>query len=142
MEDKRLFGEAAPSIIEHHDYFSQAVQQAQDLAEAINKDKRAAARRRQYEEWSKPENIALRLEEFVAAAEKARENGEALKKLIRQAQGLPLEDPPLPPLEKLPKEMRGQSESTIRAWLRQQDEPFVPLEGLMRKRESKFGDLK
>lgn len=72
-----------------------------------------------YIEWSKPENIAARMEKFKAEEAAAIEAGLKLKASIRQSQGLPLDDPPLPPVEELPKEMRGQAESTIRAMLRQ-----------------------
>lgn len=67
-------------------------------------------------EWSKPENIALRLDEFERQSEKAIEAGRQLSIMIRTALGMPLEDPPLP--DPLPEHLIGQSESTIRAFLR------------------------
>lgn len=66
--------------------------------------------------WSKPENIALRLDEFERQSEKAIEAGRQLSREIRTAMGMPLEDPPLP--DPLPEHLIGQSESTIRAFLR------------------------
>lgn len=77
-----------------------------------------------YKEWSNPKNIAERRRIEAEEAPKALARGLALKKAIREAQGLPLEDPPLPPQESLPLWMRGQSESTTRAMLRQQDWVF------------------
>lgn len=63
-------------------------------------------------EWSKPENIAARIKEHEEAAEAALKAAGGRKELE-----------PLPPLDELPAYMRGQSESTIRAMLKN---GFVP----------------
>ncbi len=74
--------------------------------------------KQEYIEWSKPENIAARLKQYEEEAPKALERGLKMKEQIRKDLNIPLEDPPLP--KELSKEMRGQSESTIRAMLRQE----------------------
>lgn len=71
-----------------------------------------------YEAWSKPENIAARRKIEEEEAPKALEAGLKLKAMIRELQGLPLEDPPLPEEATLPLWMRAQSESMVRAYLR------------------------
>ncbi len=64
-----------------------------------------------YKEWSKPENIALRVREHNERALAALEAG-------RRMSGRPIDETPIPPDSELPPHIRGQSVSTIRAYLR------------------------
>lgn len=104
-----------PSYIEQVNYVDMQVKFAQEMAAIRNQTIRACARLNFYKEWSDPENIKERLEKFAAEAEESLKKSLELKRAIREAQGLPLEDPPLP--EVLPQHMRGQAESTIRRML-------------------------
>jgi hypothetical protein len=78
-----------------------------------------------YKEWVKPENIEARKRLQVEQALEALENGVALRKKIREAQGLPYDDPPLP--DPIPEHMQGQAESTIRRMLAHESWTFNEL---------------
>lgn len=73
-------------------------------------------------DWSKPENIVARIRKFEEEAHACLEKANFMSKHLREYLGLPDEDPPLP--DPLPKDMVGQSSSTIRAMLRQQEYEF------------------
>lgn len=111
-------GDILPPIVSEHDATWQAVEEAQFRAELKNAAKRQAERTLAYQEWSKPENVKERLERLMAEAEEAEKRGKEMAKSARRELGLPEEEPALPPLEELPKHMRNQSPSTIRAMLR------------------------
>lgn len=76
---------------------------------------RSEEKKKAYEEWSKAENIAVRLVEYEKAAAAAL----ALGLKFREECGIP-PDPPLPPLEYLTPEMRRQQPSMIRIMLKAQ----------------------
>jgi hypothetical protein len=119
-----------PSIIDEAFYLSADVQEAQMKAEMKNAAIRRAERKAFHDEWIKPENIAKRKEENerVAAASLAR---------IREALNIG-EPEPIPPDDQLPRHMRGQSPSTIRAFLRHQREGQMAI-GLERTLERVYG---
>ncbi len=75
-------------------------------------------------EWVKPENVAARIKKLEEEAPAALARAKEMSKAIREQFGLPEEDPPLPPDDELPKHMRGQQASTIRAMLRQEGYEF------------------
>lgn len=83
---------------------------AQSEAEIKNAIKRHRARMAMYNDWVKPEAIALRWKEHEEAAERA------LKAAGPPRELLPVPDP-------LPVHMKGQSPSTIQAMLRSGWEP-------------------
>ncbi len=114
-----------PGIICEVDYLSPEVQEAQRKAEFRNAAIRHAERMAAYAAWVKPEAIAERKEKHE------REAAESLAQ-TRAALGITGESEPLPDEKDLPKEMRGQAPSTIRAWLKhERDKPnlgFVVME--------------
>lgn len=98
------------SIIDIADANVIAVQQAQQRAEIENASKRQAERKEKYEAWSDPEAIQYRK---ILHEKKSFESLQTMK-----AAGQ-CEDPtPLPSDDELPKHMRGQQPSTVRAWIR------------------------
>lgn len=92
------------------------VQIAQEVAEIQNLAEYRARKKANLLFACTPEEIAKRQAEYHETFAKATESGLRLKKKIRAELGLPEDDPPLP--DPLPLEMKGQSESTIRAMLR------------------------
>lgn len=88
------------------------VQQAQQQAEILNAAKRQAERQEKYEAWSDPEAIQYRK---LLHEKKSFESLMALKVSGAFAEN---HSDPIPPDSELPKEMRGQQPSTIRAWMR------------------------
>ncbi len=122
MRIRELAGAIAKSAESAYRYVTNAnakVESAQKMVELLNESKRHQERMKEYEAWVKPENIQKRLEEYLTSAQAAIDAGLKLKEQIRKDLNLPLEDPPLP--EPLPDEYKGQSESTIRAMLRQKE---------------------
>lgn len=107
------------AIVEKADAVLREVRLAQERAEIENAAKRHQERMAKYQAWVQPEAIETRRLEHAAAAAAALEKAQAMSRYAREALGMPLEDPPLPPEAELPKEMRGQAASTIRAMLRQ-----------------------
>lgn len=107
-------------IVERQDTLLRDVRLAQEKSEIDNAAKRHQERMAKYAAWSEPQAIEERRIAHMEAAEAALAKGRAMSQHAREALGMPLEDPPLPPEADLPKEMRGQSVSTIRAMLRQQ----------------------
>lgn len=114
--------ESYSAYIEPADMGKIAASIAQVEASIMNKARYDAEKMRKFKEWVLPEEIAKRLAIWQVEAEEAKQKGIELKKAIREAQGLPLDDPELP--DPLPKHMQGQSESTIRAMLRQESWAF------------------
>lgn len=114
--------ESYSAYIEPADMGKIAANIAQVEASIMNKARYDAEKMRKFKEWVLPEEIAKRLAIWQIEAEEAKQKGIELKKAIREAQGLPLDDPELP--DPLPKHMQGQSESTIRAMLRQESWVF------------------
>jgi hypothetical protein len=112
---------APPAIIEKADQVLREVRLAQERAEIDNAARRHADRMARFRAWCAAENIEARRIEHEASAAAALEKAQAMSKHAREALGMPLEDPPLPPEDQLPKEMRGQAVSTIRAMLRQKN---------------------
>lgn len=89
-----------------------SVQQAQQQAEILNAAKRQAERQEKYEAWSDPDAMQYRK---LLHDKKAFESLQALKASGEFADN---HSDPLPDESELPKEMRGQQPSTIRAWMR------------------------
>lgn len=112
--------ELPPAIVEKADALMREVRLAQERAEIENAARRHQKRMASYHEWARPENVEARRVEHEAAAKAALEKAQTMSRHAREALGMPLEDPPLPPKDQLPKEMCGQSPSTIRAMLRHQ----------------------
>ncbi len=97
------------SVVDVADANVMAVQQAQDLAAIKNAAKRQAERQAKYEVWSDPEAMQYR---------KILHEKEAFESLQRlKASGNYVLQPPVPSDADLPKELRGQQPSTIRAFL-------------------------
>lgn len=95
------------------------VQMAQDVQAIMDEATYKRRRRGALLALCTPEAIADRKALYDATFAAATEAGLQLKKQIRAELGLPDDDPPLP--DPLPKEMKGQSESTIRAMLRHEN---------------------
>lgn len=98
------------NIISEIDGVSQRIQEAQDLAELKNAAKRQAERNEKMQAWQDPDAMAYR---------KMLNDKRAFESLQEMKLSGNCELPtPLPPESELPKEMRGQQPSTVRAWLR------------------------
>lgn len=110
---------APAAIVEKADLIRREIRLAQERAEIENAAKRHQQRMAKYSAWVQPDAIESRRREHEEAAAAALAKGQAMSKHAREALGMPLEDPPLPPEAELPKEMRGQAASTVRAMLRQ-----------------------
>ena len=116
-------------IVDEIDILLRDVRLAQEKAEIENAAKRHAERMAKIAAWSAPEAIEERRIAHEAAAAAALEKAQAMSRHAREALGMPYEDPPLPPRDQIPEkiyatdgsEMRtkGQSDSTLRAMLRQ-----------------------
>lgn len=92
------------------DITTQAVQAAQDEAAIKNAAKRQAERQAKFDAWVDPEAMVHR---------RALNDLKAIESLwALRASGNAVTQTPIPPPEELPKELRGQSPSTIRAMLR------------------------
>ncbi len=128
MKDDHL-----PGIIIQDESMSMAVQEAQLKADLKNAAKRHAERMEKYTDWVKPEEIAKRWAKHEEGAAAALALAKSESAAAREALGLPAEDPPLPDEKDLPKHMRGQSPSTIRAMLRQ-EKGWIVEKGLWTKR--------
>ncbi len=89
----------------------------EDRLQAILSD-RTEEKRIAYREWSKPENIAIRMEELEKKAPIVLARAKEMSRLARLELGLPPEDPPLPPMSELTEEMRRQQPSMIRIMLK------------------------
>ncbi len=112
---------APAPIVEKADMLRREIRLAQERAEIENAAKRHQHKMAQYQAWSEPEAVNQRRIAHEEAAAAALAKAQAMSKHAREALGMPLEDPPLPPEAELPKEMRGQAPSTIRAMLRQKN---------------------
>lgn len=99
-------------IIIEFNQIQQDIEQAQSMAEIKNAMKRHAERMELITDWSKPDAITERLAKIAEGAIAALEAG---KRAARGLEDIPLPDP-------LPKHMRGQSLSTIKAMLRHEKE--------------------
>jgi hypothetical protein len=89
---------------------AQAQQNARDVAE------RQGRRMAEIQAWSQAEAMAQRLAAHTADSAVSMARGIEMSQKLREQLGLPLEDPPLP--DPLPPEFIGQSESFIRAAMR------------------------
>jgi hypothetical protein len=117
-----------PSIIDEAFYLSADVQEAQMKAEMKNAAIRRAERKAFHDEWVKPEAIAKRREENETASAASLAS---LRSIVGELE-------PIPPRETLPKHLRDQSDSTIRAFLRHEKEGNMAM-GLERTLEKVYG---
>ncbi len=101
--------DSSTSIVDVADAKLLAVQQAQELAAIKNASIRQAERQEKMELWSDPDAMAYRL---ILHNKKAFESLQSMKR-----DGHYKVQVPLPPESELPKEMRGQQPSTVRAWM-------------------------
>ncbi len=116
-------------IVDEIDILLRDVRLAQEKAEIYYAAKRHADRMAKIAAWSQPEAVEERRIAHEAAAAAALAKGLEMSRHAREALGMPYEDPPLPPRDQIPEkiyatdgsEMRtkGQSDSTLRAMLRQ-----------------------
>lgn len=113
-----LFASFSRPIREEVDIEEEGIEETQG-SWSINIVDSKQIKKAEYAEWSKPENIELRKKELEERAPAALELAKKMSKEIREFFNLPSDDPLLP--ENVPEHMKGQSPSTIRAMLRQED---------------------
>lgn len=104
------------------------VQAAQDMAGILDVAKRKQQKLNEIKAWSDPEAVAARYKKHEEDAAAALERG---KLMANEYEDIPIPDP-------LPKEMRGQSLSTIRAMLRQRMKPELDIIYAIHSKPSTF----